>query len=447
MFMNKKLSNIVLELILFLIFINLCNNNLGECCSCRLNKDSESQSGSKDALKKIGKGGGASIKNIQQSFNTNNNKNLYRKKKMTNSNINKNKLNKNKLNKYKNLNWQNQQNLSTIKEEDSQNNKEGNSLYNQNEEENTNNQDKQEGNNQYNQNEEENTDNQDNKENIAENNQNNWEENINENNQEENANENNQEENNQNEKEEEENENIQDNEEENINENNENQNENYEQNQFNEFMRKLMQVESQIEDAKIILGKNPDFNCEDAFRLFESNEKGYLEKYDIKNGLNSIGVNPTEQELNILMKRFDLQKNNFINYADFFFFFVPFEKNLRQEVENRQPKSQDNFSKKTINDLKNVFKLIIQAENDINNDKKNFGTLRLKLKDIFALIDKTGKGFFDIDEMMVYFVNNNLVENNKDADLLFIRLDKNRNGKIYFQTLDNELQVLYYYIF
>ena len=366
---------------------------------------------------------------------------------MTNSNINKNKLNKNKLNKYKNLNWQNQQNLSTIKEEDSQNNKEGNSLYNQNEEENTNNQDKQEGNNQYNQNEEENTDNQDNKENIAENNQNNWEENINENNQEENANENNQEENNQNEKEEEENENIQDNEEENINENNENQNENYEQNQFNEFMRKLMQVESQIEDAKIILGKNPDFNCEDAFRLFESNEKGYLEKYDIKNGLNSIGVNPTEQELNILMKRFDLQKNNFINYADFFDMVVPFEKNLRQEVENRQPKSQDNFSKKTINDLKNVFKLIIQAENDINNDKKNFGTLRLKLKDIFALIDKTGKGFFDIDEMMVYFVNNNLVQNNKDADLLFIRLDKNRNGKIYFQTLDNELQVLYYYIF
>ena len=407
MFMNKKLSNIVLELILSLIFINLCNNNLAGCNSCKLNKDSESQSNSKDALKKTGKGGGASIKNIPQPLNTNNNKNLYRKKKMTNS-----KFYYNNTNKNKNLNQKHQENLSIIEEENT-------NVNNQNEEE-------------------------------KEEEENNQEENANENNQEnqdENANENNQEENNQNEKEEEENENIQDNEEENINENNENQNENYEQNQFNEFMRKLMQVESQIEDAKIILGKNPDFNCEDAFRLFESNEKGYLEKYDIKNGLNSIGVNPTEQELNILMKRFDLQKNNFINYADFFDMVVPFEKNLRQEVENRQPKSPDNFSKKTINDLKNVFKLIIQAENDINNDKKNFGTLRLKLKDIFALIDKTGKGFFDIDEMMVYFVNNNLVQNNKDADLLFIRLDKNRNGKIDFQTLDNELQVLYYYIF
>ena len=429
--MNKKLSNIVLELILFLIFINLCNNNLGECCSCKLNKDSESQSGSKDTLKKIGKGGGVRIKNIPQSLNTNKNKNLYRKKKMPNSKFYYNNTNKNKNLNQKHQKWRYHENLSTINEENSQ--------YNQNEEEK-----EEEENNQENQDENANENNQE--ENTNVNNQNEEEKEEEENNQEnqdENANENNKNENNQNEKEEEENENIQDNEEENINENNENQNENYEQNQFNEFMKKLMQVESQIEDAKITLAKNPDFNCEDAFRLFESNEKGYLEKNDIKNGLNSIGVNPSEQELNILMKRFDLQKYNFINYADFFDMVVPFEKNLRQEVESRQQKSPDNFSEKTINDLKNVFKLIIQAENDINNDRKNLGTLRLKLKDIFALIDKTGKGFFDIDEMMVYFVNNNLVENNKDADLLFIRLDKNRNGKIDLPEIEYELQVLY----
>jgi hypothetical protein len=30
-----------------------------------------------------------------------------------------------------------------------------------------------------------------------------------------------------------------------------------------------MKIEAQIEEAKYNLGKNPDFNCEDAFRLFE----------------------------------------------------------------------------------------------------------------------------------------------------------------------------------
>jgi len=220
-------------------------------------------------------------------------------------------------------------------------------------------------------------------------------------------------------------------------------NENFEQKQFNEFLKKLINVESQIEEAKVNLANNPDFNCEDAFRLFETNEKGYLDKEDIKKGLNLIGITPTEQELNILMKRFDLQKNNFINYADFFDMVVPFDKDLRPAVENRQPKSPDNFSEKTINDLKNLFELIIKTEMDINNERKNFGTLRLKLKDIFALIDKSGKGFFDIDEMMVYLANNNIVESNKNADLLFIRLDKNRNAKIDFPLIEDELQILY----
>ena len=224
---------------------------------------------------------------------------------------------------------------------------------------------------------------------------------------------------------------------------------NYEQNQFNEFMKKLMLVESQVEDAKLALTKNPDFNCEDAFRLFESNDKGYLDINDIKSGLNLIGLNPTEKELNLLMKRFDLQKNGFINFADFFDMLVPFEKNQRQIVEKRPPKtycpvrSPDIFKEKTIADLKNLFELLIKSEDDINNDRKTLGTLRLKLKDIFGLLDREGKGYFEYEEMMVYFANNGLLDNNRNADLLFIRLDKNRNGKIDYPEVEDELQTLY----
>ena len=114
---------------------------------------------------------------------------------------------------------------------------------------------------------------------------------------------------------------------------------NYEQNQFNDFLKKLMEIESKIEDAKISLAINPDFNCEDAFRLFESNDKGFLSKEDLKNGLNLLGIFPTGKKLKLLMQRFDLQRNGFINYADFFDMVVPFEKNYRQRVESRPPRS------------------------------------------------------------------------------------------------------------
>ena len=50
----------------------------------------------------------------------------------------------------------------------------------------------------------------------------------------------------------------------------------YEEGQFNDFLRKLMMAESQIEDAKVSLALRPDFNCEDAFRIFELNGRGLV---------------------------------------------------------------------------------------------------------------------------------------------------------------------------
>ena len=64
------------------------------------------------------------------------------------------------------------------------------------------------------------------------------------------------------------------------------------------------------------------------------------------------------------MKRFDLQKNNFINQAGFLDRAAPIENNLRQKKENSPPKSVEKFRKKTINELKNLFELIIQSENN-----------------------------------------------------------------------------------
>ena len=223
----------------------------------------------------------------------------------------------------------------------------------------------------------------------------------------------------------------------------------YEQNLFNDFLRKLMDIESQIEDAKISLAINPDFNCEDAFRLFESNDKGYLDKDDIEDGLNLIGICPSRKDLNLLMRRFDLQKNGYINFADFFDMVIPFEKSYRQRVENRPPqsccpcRSPDVFTSKTVYYLKNLFNLIINYENEINNDRKLLGTVRLKLNEIFGLLDKDGKGCFENGEMLEYFNNNGMLDNNRGADLLFIRLDKNRNGKIDFPEVEDELQTLY----
>ena len=93
--------------------------------------------------------------------------------------------------------------------------------------------------------------------------------------------------------------------------------------------------------------------------------------------------------------------------------------------------------------MKNVFNLIIDLEKDINNNRKLFGTLRLKLRDIFRLLDYPNRGFFSNNDLIVYLQKNGLFCNNKNADLLFIRLDKSRNGNVFYKDIEDEVQTLY----
>ena len=223
----------------------------------------------------------------------------------------------------------------------------------------------------------------------------------------------------------------------------------YEKNQFNDFLRKLMGIEGEIEKLKIDLSLNPDFNCEDAFRIFELDGRGFLDKDDLKYGLNLLNIYPTDHELRLLMKRFDLQKQGSINFADFFDIVVPFEKEYRNAVEERLPRSCcpcrciDVFSYSTLATLKNLFKLLIDTETEINNMRRSLGILRIKLRDIFELIDFLNRGYFNNNDLIEYLQKENIGYDDKEVDLLFIRLDKNRNGKIGYKEVEDELQTLY----
>ena len=223
---------------------------------------------------------------------------------------------------------------------------------------------------------------------------------------------------------------------------------NYDKIQFNEFLSKLMDIELKIESVKSDLANVQEFNIEDAFKIFE-NEKECITEEDLKKGLNYIGVVPNTQDIKLLMKRFDLFKKGNLNFADFFDIIVPFEQNVRKKVENRKPncccprRCPEVFSNQTLFGLRNLFNLIINSENEINEMRKMFGTLRLNLRDIFTILDKGGKGYFTDEELMEYLQSNGLLSNVKAADLLFIRLDKNRNGKIDYYEVEEEMETLY----
>ena len=69
--------------------------------------------------------------------------------------------------------------------------------------------------------------------------------------------------------------------------------------------------------------------------------------------------------------------------------------------------------------------------------------MRLKLREIFGLLDYPLRGYFSNNDLIVYLQKRGIFSSNKDADLLFIRLDKSRNGNVYYKEVEDELQSLY----
>ena len=218
--------------------------------------------------------------------------------------------------------------------------------------------------------------------------------------------------------------------------------------QFVDFLGLLMEIESKIEDMKIDLARKPDFNFEDIFRIFEADGKGYIEPEDLKQGLRLLGLNPTDFDIKLLMKRFDLNQQNLLSYTDFFDMVVSFEKKTRNSVQIRPPnsccpcKSPDIFECDTLIAIKNLFKFIIECEREINQRRAGFDSLRSKYSEVVKFLDYSKRGVINRSDLKLYLTQFNKFTTSKECDLLFIRLDRTRSGEVGINEIENELMFL-----
>lgn len=72
-----------------------------------------------------------------------------------------------------------------------------------------------------------------------------------------------------------------------------------------DYFKEMIDLENEIEAAKQDLIHKGDFNFDDAFFIFELSGRGYISQTDIKYGLNSLGIYPSEEEIYLLVKRYD----------------------------------------------------------------------------------------------------------------------------------------------
>ena len=214
---------------------------------------------------------------------------------------------------------------------------------------------------------------------------------------------------------------------------------------FLSFLKSLMLIELEIEKSKINLCLHSDFNVEDAFEIFLNN-KIYSNDVDFNYGLNMLDIYTSYIDINLLMKRMNTKDK--ITFNNFFDLVVPFDKQYRDMMSNRKKVNFNSYSNKTdflLFSTKKAFqdliKLIIDSEKKIEEMKSDLDHVKREIKNIYKCIDKLDIGYFTDMDLISYLKLKNFYISQVEAGLLFIRLDKDKDGKVTLWDLVYELNL------
>jgi Ca2+-binding EF-hand superfamily protein len=221
----------------------------------------------------------------------------------------------------------------------------------------------------------------------------------------------------------------------------------YKEGQFNEYLKALMKVENEIEKGKIELSTCNDFRFDAAFSLFDKECKCCMNFDDLKEGLYSLDLQPKDDEILLLFNRFDPQKCCSISFQNFINVLLPVSRLYRNQMERKiqsgctMPGRCRILCYDTKLFLKNLLKLIISGEKKMN--KLREGNLNIdisNLRNIFREIDRSGAGYFYENDLKRYLIENGIFTDDKSCCLLFLKLDKNNDGKVDMCEMEDEFQ-------
>ena len=214
-----------------------------------------------------------------------------------------------------------------------------------------------------------------------------------------------------------------------------------------QFLKLIMDIELKIEKLKIDLAKRVDFNIGDAFQVFENTHHNFITQSDLQKGLNALDIYPNYYEIILLMKKYSLNDDDSLSYSDLFDMLTPFFFFYRIMIEERQSMNTfthynkgEIFLNTTKGCLVNLLKFIIETENVIERERERLNKIyTLNIRDVFNTIDKVGRGSFSILDLNLFLQEKEVTYLPKEADLLFIRLDRERKGQINLSAFVREI--------
>ena len=229
------------------------------------------------------------------------------------------------------------------------------------------------------------------------------------------------------------------------------------------YFNTLMNGEDVIEKSKINLTLCSSYNINDIFFYIKqhhltsiSDDTSQITKTDLMNFFSKYRTDcqdskvslmeVTIHDIDLIMKRGDLVHKGYLDKSDFFDLLTPFEKEYRNIIEQRihdryYSPSPKGLSGNCLVYLMKLFSDIIDYERQLNNIRHMLTKYHVEFVNLFYEISGgVSNSYFTFDNLENYFKKMNIMSHYaKHFKLLFIKLDRNRTGKIELFELSDEL--------
>jgi Ca2+-binding EF-hand superfamily protein len=221
---------------------------------------------------------------------------------------------------------------------------------------------------------------------------------------------------------------------------------------FINFLKFISSFEKEIENLKINLIKQNEFNLTDLYSLFkrtgEENQdelnnsillyqKNFLSRSEFVQGLNQLEIYPTENDIKLFLNRHNEENYQQIEITKFFEIFYPHDIYNKNHLKAKKPIRKE-LSKELLNSIKEFMSALFEEEAKIEAWRLKLS--RMNKFNLTIMFEKccVGKMEFITFNTLKEFLNDFILDE-LDLQLLYNRFDKAKINRVTYSDFTNEV--------
>lgn len=218
------------------------------------------------------------------------------------------------------------------------------------------------------------------------------------------------------------------------------------------MLKEIIFMERELESAKVELSLKPDFNLLDAFKIIDVENKGYVSFQELSETLHrNLDVETFSvvgmENLDLLFKRYDTNKDLKLSLAEFCKAFTPSGKEYAALVQGRaefyakrglHPK--DFFNPDTRRELRSLWLTLLNTESAMERLRQKLSKRPLfNLRSAFKHCDRDYNGAITGNDLRDTLIQHGFYATEKEIALIMNKFDKFNDQKITMTDFIDEI--------